>query len=91
MSGDDVSAVLAVDLNHLTVGELEELEDFLELSIDEIGEVIQDKTKRKAKFLRALAYIIQKRSNPEFTWEDAAQLKVSFSESDTVPPTDAAG
>lgn len=67
--------------------------DFEDLSFEEIEEVetrtgkpIEDLIKRDAKDkslpsaveLRALAYLITRRTDPDFTWEQAGKLKLKL-------------
>jgi hypothetical protein len=77
--------LLNVDLDHLTVGEIEEIEDLTGLSIDAFGE----KGKPKGKMLRAIGYVTRKRTDPAYTWEAAGNLRVELG-SAPVPPTAAA-
>lgn len=79
--------VLSVDIDHLTVGEIEEIEDRAGSPIDSFG----DPTKPKGKLLHALAFVMRRRDNPNFTWEDAGKLRVELSTDNPVRPTNAAG
>lgn len=76
--------ILEIDLNSLRVREIEEIEERLGLPFDEVVKPGQP----KAKMLRAIGYIVKKRENPDFTWEDAGELIIKLSEPD---PTEAAG
>ncbi len=78
--------VLNIDLDHLTVGEIEEIEELTGQPIEAIG----DRDRPKGKLLRAIGFVARKRVEPSFTWEDAANLKVKLSEGEA-PPTNAAG
>lgn len=80
MSADDV---LSIDLDHLTVGEIEEIEELTGQGLDAFGA-----PGPKGKMLRAIAFVTRKRSNPDFTWEEAGKLRVELGEK-PVPPTDA--
>lgn len=84
MSNDDV---LNIDLDHLTVGEIEQIEELTGQAIDTFGLAGVP----KGKMLHALAFVTRKRADSSFTWEAAGDLKVKLSEGETVPPTDAAG
>lgn len=75
---------LNVDINELTVSEIEEIEDLLEMSIDEAF----GRGSPRGKAMRAIGFIAARRDNPEFTWADAGALVVRFAEPD---PTDAGG
>ncbi|MEU5693866.1 hypothetical protein [Actinosynnema sp. NPDC020468] len=70
--------MMTIDVNDLTVGEIETIEDLIDASIDSVGE----KGARKGRFLRAVAYVVQRRDNAEFTWEDAAHVRMAVSTSD---------
>jgi hypothetical protein len=61
-----------LSLDDLTVGEIEEIEDLLDMPLDALS---KEGTKR-GKFMRALAFISVRRTNPEFTWEEAGNIKV---------------
>lgn len=78
-----MSESITINFDDLTVGEIELIEDHMDLPIDE---VFKTGTK-KGKLLRVLAYVDRKRSDPTFTMEQAGDLKVSLS--DKVDPTGA--
>ncbi len=61
-----------VDIETLKIREIEELEEISGMSVDSLdtGDV------PKGKLLRALAYIVKKRDNPDFTLEDAGELVI---------------
>lgn len=67
-----------VDLDDLTVAEVETLEEILDAPIDSVfGDGV-----RKGPVLRALAYIGAKRENPAVTMEEVSNYKVSLGASD---------
>lgn len=74
--------LFVVDLDHLTIDEIETIEEVCDCPID----AIQDPRARKGKVLRAIAFVIGKRDDPEFTLEMAGKKRISF-ESMPVPPT----
>jgi hypothetical protein len=59
-------------LNDLTIEEIEMVEDIIDAPIDELS----SKGMKKGKVLRALAYINARRTNPEFTLEEAGKFRV---------------
>jgi hypothetical protein len=61
-----------VDIETLKIREIEELEEISGMSVDSLD--ADDAP--KGKLLRALAYIVKKRENPDFTLEDAGELVV---------------
>lgn len=70
--------VIEIDLNHLTIDEIETIEDIVDAPIDSIT----NPNMRKAKLLKAVGFVIKRRTNPEFRLEDAGKLRVKF---DVVP------
>ena len=44
-----------------------------------------DSSKPKGKMLQALAYISKRRTNPDFTWEDAGALKIDLANAEPDP------
>ena len=83
MSDDQLSDVLNVDISDLSIAEIVEIEDRTGLPLDAMG---QD-DKPKGRMLQALAFIVKRRDNPDFTWEMAGALKISTA-SDPVDPSD---
>ena len=59
-----------MDINKLTIGEIATVEDMAGLPIGALG----DPEKPKGKLMVALAYVINKRSNPKYTKFEAEQL-----------------
>ena len=41
-------------------------------------DAMQDPTQKKGRMLQAMAYISRKRTDPDFTFEDAANLKLQI-------------
>jgi hypothetical protein len=64
---------LSTDVNGLTLGEIEKVEDLIDASIDSVAE----KGARKGRFLRAVAFVVMLRDNPDATWEDAGNVRLS--------------
>jgi len=75
---------LNIDINSLTVGEIEAVEELSGSSIDQLFSA----NGRKGKALRAIAYITKRRENPDFTWEDAGNLRINLTapEENPTPP-----
>ncbi|AQX81480.1 hypothetical protein BWO91_17285 [Plantibacter flavus] len=59
-----------MDISKLTMGEIDTVEKLSGLAIDEIGE----KKVPRGLALAAMAYVAKKRTDPEFTWNDAQAL-----------------
>lgn len=78
-----MSEELSIELDALTVAEIEVIEEIVGAPIDEAFGV----GKPRGKALRALGFVVKKRENPDFTLEDAGNLVVKLAEPD---PTTAA-
>jgi hypothetical protein len=61
---------LNIDPNEFTLGELEEFEELTGLGIESLGPAMPTKA------LTALVYLVERRTDPEFTMEAARKLKV---------------
>lgn len=59
-----------IDYSDLTLGEIETIEELTGKTLDEIIEV---KTPR-GRLMRALVFVITKRTNPAYTFEETAKL-----------------
>jgi hypothetical protein len=69
---------LLVELDSLTVEEVEILEEVTGAAFEQAFQA----GRPKGKALRALAYIVGRRSDPTFTLEDAGRTRLSFAGSD---------
>ena len=72
---------LDIDINDLTIAEVVEIEELTGLPFDAMG----DASKPKGKMLQALAFISKRRTNPDFTWEDAGALKIDLANAEPDP------
>ena len=72
---------LDIAINDLTIAEVVEIEELTGLPFDAMG----DSSKPKGKMLQALAYISKRRTNPDFTWEDAGALKIDLANAEPDP------
>lgn len=81
---DDIFDV-ELNLNSLTIDEIEVIEDITGTSIDSI---LAPGAKR-GKTLKALAYVARRRDDPSFTLEQAGALRFKL-EADPPDPTSAA-
>jgi hypothetical protein len=76
---------LSIDLGDLRVHEIETIEEVIGGPIDK---AFADGAPR-GKVLRAIGFVVKRRDNPEFTLEDAGNLRIRLA--DDVDPTEAAG
>ena len=81
----DNNDVFNIDINDLTIAEVVLIEELTGLPLDALGQA----DKPKGKMLQALAYIVKRRDDPEFTWEMAGALKINTT-SEKIDPTDGA-
>ncbi|MGG7466045.1 hypothetical protein [Plantibacter sp. YIM 135347] len=61
---------MAINIKKLTLGEMAKVEELSGLSIDSIS----DSASPKGLLLAALAFVAKKRTNPEYTWNEAQAL-----------------
>jgi hypothetical protein len=83
MADDDI---VYVDLEQLTVSEIEQIEELTGVGIDTFSQP----GSAKGKTLRAGGYVVKRRTDPSFTWEQAGNLRVRFG-AEPVPPLDGDG
>jgi hypothetical protein len=76
---------MVVDINELTVDQIDKIEDILEESI---AVVINDPTRRQGKIMRTIAFVLCSEDDPDFTMEQAGKKIVLF-KAPEVPPTKA--
>lgn len=62
-----------MDIKQLTLGEVAKLEELSGLSINSMA----DEDKPKGKFMAAFAYVVHRRVDPKFTFEQASKLTMS--------------
>lgn len=81
---DPAVVVVSDDLRELTSGQIEEIEDLIDDSLN----VFFDRTYRRGKLHRAIAFVVRKAEDPSFTYEQAANLKLGIRVvTGPVPPT----
>jgi hypothetical protein len=84
---DDVLSpdVLSLNLESLTIDEIDAIEEIIDAPLDSLSKP----GVRKAKLLKAMAYVIKKRDNPDFTIEDAGRLRLILKPATPADPTEA--
>ena len=75
--------VFTIDINDLTIAEVVLIEEMTGLPLDALGQPDVP----KGKMMQALAFISKRREDPDFTWEQAGELRIS-AVSEKVDPTD---
>lgn len=91
------TVIVRPDLGDLTVGQVEEVEELIDAPL---WETIGDQTKKQGRVQRAIAFVIRKSQDPEFTWDQAANLRLMMvlpqaddgdGEEQGIPPTNGRG
>ena len=72
---------LDINIEELTIAEVVMIEELTGLPFDAMG----DSSQPKGKMLQALAYISKRRTNPDFTWEQAGELKIDMASTEADP------
>jgi hypothetical protein len=75
--------VLSLQMDSLTVGEICEIEEIIDGPLDGMAKA----GAKKGKLILAMAYVVKKRKNPEFTLEDAKNLRIEFKGKVKADPT----
>ncbi|MFE6159811.1 hypothetical protein ACFQ7F_12970 [Streptomyces sp. NPDC056486] len=76
------SDVLSLNIDSLTLDEIEIIEDLIDAPLDSLSKPGQ----KKARLLKAMAYVIKRRDNPDFTLADAGRLKIQLKGNVANPP-----
>lgn len=80
-----MASLLEINYDEITLGEVEDVERLAERSFQEIAEEITA-GKPCAKTLIALVYVIKRRTDPEYTIEQARSVQVkALRDPDAVP------
>jgi len=76
--------VLSLDIKRLTLDELEMIEDIIDGPLDALAKP----GAKKAKMLKAMAFVVKRRTNPDITLEDVGRLAIEFKgNAETADPT----
>ncbi|MFC9651461.1 hypothetical protein [Streptomyces sp. NPDC056937] len=79
----ELGEVLSIDLDSLSIDEIETIEDIIDGPLDDLAKP----GARKAKMLRAMALVIMQRKDPSFTAADAGKLRISLKGKKKADPT----
>jgi hypothetical protein len=82
-----IPEIVEVDVNMLTIGEIEAAEALAQVPIT----YAMDPEKPKGEIFRAMACVVKQRTDPGFTYDDAAKVIVSMAPGTPVPPTNGRG
>jgi len=97
-SNDPNTVLVHADLRELTVGQIEEIEDLIDVPLSKVF----DPDRKQGKAHRAIAWVVRKAEDPSLTWEQAADLRLGMYNPDfkakgegeddgKVPPTNGRG
>ncbi|MHC0429229.1 hypothetical protein ACX6XY_03445 [Streptomyces sp. O3] len=73
-STGDLGDVLSLDIDSLSIDEIDIIEDIIDGPLDALAKP----GARKAKLLRAMAVVIKRRDDPDFSAKDAGKLRIQF-------------
>jgi len=72
---------LSIDIDSMTLGEMETVEELTGLGLDEIGAAMS-MPGPKVKILMALAYVVKRRTEPEITLDAIRAMRVELEDAD---------
>lgn len=72
---------ISVDIDSMTMGEMETVEEMTGLGLDQIGELMS-KPGPKVKVLMSLALIVRQRTHPETTLDDVRAMRIQLADAD---------
>ncbi len=81
MADNALDSVLSIDVSTLTIEEVEIIEDTVDMPFDEAFKPGH----KKARLMRALAYIAQRRTNPNVTLEEVGALRIAVTKTEESP------
>lgn len=70
----DVNELLSIDIDSLSIEEIETIEEIIDGPLDELARP----GARKGRMMRAMAVVLKRRTNPSFSIEDAGTLRISL-------------
>ncbi|MFD5640737.1 hypothetical protein ACFWIP_02945 [Streptomyces anulatus] len=77
------SDVFSLDIDSLSLNEIESIEDIIDGPLDSLAKP----GAKKARMLKAMAYVVKRREDPNFTIEDAGNLRVELKPKKSTGPT----
>lgn len=73
----DLNDVIDVDIDSMTLGEMEIVEEMTGLGLDEIGAAMT-RPGPKVKLLVALAYVVKRRTDPDITLDQVKAMQIKL-------------
>ena len=75
---DSEKITLELDVDSLTLGEIEQLEEIANRAIGEIFDIVSGVQPMRASVLTAIVWLVKRRQDPSFTVEQARSTRVSL-------------
>lgn len=72
--GGELGELLSIDLDSLTIDEIDVIEEVTGAPLDEL----RKPGARRGPMLRAMAVVLKRRTDPNFSIEDAGRLRLQF-------------
>ncbi|MFJ4666730.1 hypothetical protein [Kitasatospora purpeofusca] len=79
----DMGELLSVDIDSLSIAEIELIEEVIDAPLDSLAK----DGARRGPMLRAMAVVIKRRTDPDFSIEDAGNLQISIKSKKKPDPT----
>ncbi|MFF7990335.1 hypothetical protein ACFZDG_11155 [Kitasatospora xanthocidica] len=70
----DMDELLSIDIDSLSIEEIETIEEIIDAPMDSLAQP----GARKGKMMRAMAVVLKRRTDPNFSIEDAGRLRISL-------------
>ncbi|MER5638424.1 hypothetical protein ABT095_15865 [Kitasatospora sp. NPDC002227] len=77
----DMGELLSVDIDSLSIEEIETIEEIIDAPLDSLAQP----GARRGPMLRAMAVVIKRRTDPDFSIADAGRLTISLKQGKTDP------
>lgn len=77
----DMGELLSIDIDALSIEEIETIEDIIDAPLDSLAKP----NVRRGKMLRAMAVVIKRRTDPTYSIEDAGRLRISLKQAKADP------
>ncbi|MFF2039376.1 hypothetical protein ACFVVX_03015 [Kitasatospora sp. NPDC058170] len=79
----DMGELLSVDIDSLSIDEIDIIEEVIDAPLDSLAK----SGARRGPMLRAMAVVIKRRTDPDFSIEDAGRIQISIKSAKKVDPT----
>ncbi|WP_030244199.1 hypothetical protein [Streptomyces sp. NRRL S-350] len=73
-AANDMGELLSIDIDSLSIEEIETIEEIIDGPLDALAQP----GARKGRMMRAMAVVLKRRTDPDFSIEDAGALRISL-------------